>query len=348
MRHIARADRRYESGTSDKVVNEPTHLDLFSGIGGFALAARWAGFKTVGFCEQDRFCQKVIAKHWPGIQIHEDICKLDGRQYAEVDLLTGGFPCQPFSFAGKRKGASDDRALWPEMFRVITQARPGWVLGENVAGIVSMELDRVLSDLESLGYSARAIVIPACAVDAKHRRSRVWIVANACSKRGRGWIEAGRRGKKTSFRSEAVGHSTSERRGEAWEYRSQRAAQRIAESSETLADANEPRSQGWNGEELRECRTQCTTRTSSPFIPHTANVGRHERNQNAGSISEGKTAPEERSRPSDYCRWELEPELGRVANGIPNRSHRLKGLGNATIPQVAEVILREIFKILRT
>jgi len=157
-----------------------THIDLFSGIGGFSLAARWAGLDTIVFCERDKFCQKVLNKHWPGVPIHDDITTFDGTKYSNVFLLTGGFPCQPFSRAGKRRGKEDDRYLWPEMLRVISETKPHWVIGENVAGFVSMGLDGCISDLEREGYEVQAFVIPACAVKAPHRRDRVWIVAN-CS-----------------------------------------------------------------------------------------------------------------------------------------------------------------------
>ena len=157
--------------------NEPTHLDLFSGIGGFALAARWAGFRTIGFCDNEPFAQAVIKKHWPEVPIHGDIKALDGTAYRGVTLLTGGFPCQPFSNAGKRRGKDDDRYLWPEMLRVIQEARPAWIVGENVIGIIGLALDQVCSDLEAEGYEVEPIIIPACGVDAPHRRNRVWIIA---------------------------------------------------------------------------------------------------------------------------------------------------------------------------
>jgi hypothetical protein len=150
----------------------PLHLDLFSGIGGFSLASGWANYTTIGFCEVDPFCRRVLAKHWPGVPIHGDIRTLTGEIVSgwaggrPVDLITGGFPCQPVSVAGKRMGKEDDRYLWPEMLRVIAGIRPHRVLGENVAGIVTMGLDAVLSDLESLGYTCRPVVIPAAAVGA--------------------------------------------------------------------------------------------------------------------------------------------------------------------------------------
>lgn len=154
------------------------HLDLFSGIGGFALAARWAGLETVAFCENDEFCCKVLRKHWPEVAMHGDIRELDGNEYRGIELLTGGFPCQPFSEIGEQQGTEDDRHLWPEMRRVIAQARPSWVVAENVPGIIGMALDDVLADLEAEGYAARPLVVPACGVGANHRRDRVWIVAN--------------------------------------------------------------------------------------------------------------------------------------------------------------------------
>jgi DNA-cytosine methyltransferase len=159
-----------------------TVLDLFSGIGGFSLGLERAGMHTVAFCENDPFCQKVLAKHWPGVPIHENIEDLDGREYrGSVELICGGFPCQPFSVAGDQRGSEDDRFLWPEMFRVIREVEPLWVIGENVVGIINMELDQVLSDLEDSGYSCQTFVIPACAVDAQHRRDRVWIIASHTS-----------------------------------------------------------------------------------------------------------------------------------------------------------------------
>ena len=155
------------------------HLDLFSGIGGFALAARWVGIETVAFCEIEEFPRKVLAKNFPGITIHPDIRDLDGSKYEGIDLITGGYPCQPFSVAGKRKGTEDDRHLWPEMRRVIAQARPAWVVCENVVGHITMGLDQVLTDLEADGYASRAFVIPACAKDASHQRDRVWIIGHS-------------------------------------------------------------------------------------------------------------------------------------------------------------------------
>ena len=170
------------------------HLDLFSGIGGFALAARWMNWETVGFCEKDKYAQQILKQHWPCVQIWNDIKELT--QPIDCDIITGGFPCQPFSTAGLQTGKADDRYLWPEMLRIIAHQRPTWVVAENVTGIIGLALDTVLADLEREGYASRAIIVPAAAVDAPHRRDRVWIIARDIpdpkSQRFQGVIPTGR------------------------------------------------------------------------------------------------------------------------------------------------------------
>ena len=167
------------------------HGSLFSGIGGFDLAAEWMGWDNVFHVERDPFCQQVLRHHFPKSESHEDIKEFDGTAYAgRVDIISGGFPCQPFSAAGKRAGTSDNRYLWPQMFRVIREARPTYVVAENVRGLLSwnegLVLDTVCADLESEGYEVFPVVLPAASVNAPHRRDRIWIVAHANDKGGTG------------------------------------------------------------------------------------------------------------------------------------------------------------------
>ena len=159
-----------------------THLSLFTGVGGLDLAAEMAGFETVGQCEWANYPTKVLEKRWPDVPHWRDIHTLTKESFYErtgrwtVDINSGGYTSQPVSVAGKRRGSEDDRYLWPEMLRVIKELRPRWVVGENVAGIINMALDTVLSDLEACGYTTEALVFPTCAADAPHRRDRVCII----------------------------------------------------------------------------------------------------------------------------------------------------------------------------
>jgi len=290
-------------------VNEkPTHLDLFSGIGGFALAAGWAGFETVGFCDNEPYAQAVLKKHWPDVPIHGDIKALDGTAYRGVTLLTGGFPCQPFSNAGKRRGKDDDRYLWPQMLRVIQEARPAWIIGENVAGIVNLALDRVCTDLEAEGYEVEPIIIPACAVEAPHRRDRVWI----------------------------VGHSKLD-------------GLTASKTSGGLFDQSEEQ------ERKKQERELAGTNSASADVADTLCYGREGLRQQMGDSwknVEGRQDTEIYGIPSftrDPANEQSDSQsfVGRVAHGIPNRVHRLKGLGNAIVPQVAYQIIKGIAKLVK-
>jgi len=165
------------------------HASLFSGIGGFDLAAEWMGWNNVFNCEWEEFPRQVLKHHFPNAIQHGDIKELDATTYSgRIDILTGGFPCQPYSLAGKRKGKEDERHLWPEMLRVIRECAPRYVVGENVRGLVGwnggLVFEEVCADLEAQGYAVQPFVLPACSVGAPHRRDRVWFVAYAHDKGG--------------------------------------------------------------------------------------------------------------------------------------------------------------------
>jgi len=166
-----------------------THGSLFSGIGGFDLAAEWMGWENKFHCEWNPFGQKVLHYYWPNAEQFTDITKSDFTKYANrIDVLTGGFPCQPYSMAGKRLGKEDDRHLWPEMLRAIREIKPRWVVGENVFGLINwsqgLVFHEVQTDLENEGYEVQPYVLPAASVNAPHRRDRVWFVAHSNHERG--------------------------------------------------------------------------------------------------------------------------------------------------------------------
>lgn len=168
------------------------HGSLFSGIGGFDLAAEWMGWENVFNCENNTFCQKVLKHYWPDAKSYTDITKTDFSEWrGRVDIVSGGFPCQPYSATGKRKGKADDRHLWPEMFRAIREIQPTWIVAENVPGIVNwsrgMVVKEIQTDLESAGFTLLPpVIIPACAVNADHKRERIWFIAHSNSKRCKG------------------------------------------------------------------------------------------------------------------------------------------------------------------
>jgi DNA (cytosine-5)-methyltransferase 1 len=264
---------------------------LFSGIGGFDLAAEWMGWENVFQVEIDKFCTKVLEKNFPNVKRYGDIKEFDGTQYrGTVDILSGGFPCQPFSVAGKRKGKTDDRYLWPEMLRVIREIKPAFILGENVGGLISMEngktLDRILTDLGNEGYTTEQFIIPACAIGAWHRRDRIWIIANSNGAGG------------TRVSANETNRCSRVNGGE------------NAQILQDVSNSNCQGLQGWNSKKLSECKEQRVIRQGNP--------------QNNRS------------------NWQSEPSVGRVANGIPNRVDRIKGLGNAVVPQVVYQIFKAI------
>jgi DNA (cytosine-5)-methyltransferase 1 len=344
-------------------------LSLFSGIGGDDLASDWAGIETVCFVEKDKYCQQVLRKHWPEIPIIEDVkdvtkekimaySRLFGQaecqkqatrveqcgeiianaesqqdrrlQFAGVspdigtsgerigiDIISGGFPCQPHSVAGKRKGSSDERNLWPEFRRIIGEIKPRWVVAENVPGIFSSDAGRffgeVLADLASLGYSAGWCTFGAVDVGAWHRRDRVFIVAYA---------------------SERIGFTGSAQPNK---WNPERCCQNVADPINTGL-------QGWERRELQECASQLVTR-SSRALSDSENTDRWrtDRTYNSGWRNQETRGQGESIRGYEY--WSVEPNVGRVAHGVPRRVDRLKGLGNAVVPQQIYQVYKAIVEI---
>jgi DNA (cytosine-5)-methyltransferase 1 len=302
-----------------------THLDLFSGIGGFALAAQWAGFSTVGFAEVDSFCTKVLKKHWPQIKNYGDVRNINA--IGHLDLITGGFPCQPFSNAGKKKGTQDDRYLWPEFRRIIQSCHPRWVVAENVTGIVDMELDNILDDLENSGYETQSFVIPACALQAPHKRERVWIVAHSNRERcdngfnhpkWRSLLNDWERDVKTLQENWAGFFPKS------WKtFNFQNWFRPFTDS-----DGEQCSSQYQNQKAFAERFKRSDDTREVGYATRPATASRH-----AGQLRQHET----------QFNWqESQPPIPGVDDGIPDIVDRNKALGNAIVPQVVYPILRLI------
>ena len=308
-------------------------LDLFAGIGGFSLAAHWMEWETVAFVEWDAFCQKVLAKNFPNVPIFGDIKEFDGTQYnGTIDLICGGFPCQPFSVAGQRKGKEDDRYLWAEMLRIINEVQPKFVVGENVTGIIGLALDTVLSDLEAQGYTTETFIIPACGKNAWHRRDRVWIVAYANSI---GWQNEQKENGQPLCNGN--GNDTIEKQGREQQQR------RTGEPGSILSNTESKLSnERENGNDTEQGEIQLQTGGSNSFSAHTNGIGWE--NGIHGQEQRGETSEFGNSYTEQYRNyWEAEPGVGRVVDGLPGRVDRLKGLGNAIVPQV----VYEIFKAIK-
>jgi len=386
-----------------------THLDLFSGIGGFSLAARWMGWETVAQVEWDKWCQKVLAKNFPDalrfgdivefndmledgeiitntegagllrekeleddkknngtgrgcnpsdiyqihrengqittdndngcctqsereIQTRRNVISNSSKQFARlgrIDIITGGFPCQPFTHAGKRKGVADERYLWPEMLRTIRILKPSFVLGENVAGLVSMDngktLDAILSDLENEGYQVESFIIPACAIGAWHRRDRIWIVAHSLN--GTDRTIRGQSGETESVSRECRQTGLSREFSGA--------------SSEILADTNNGR---FKEQRLNKSIQSDIEREAEGIeSEYSGGCNGRELKARTGQLKSelGRMVNGIPLELDGY--WNREPDgIPRVATGVKNRVDRLKGLGNAIVPQIALQLFKAI------
>lgn len=302
-----------------------THLGLFEGIGGFSLAARWMGWETKAWCEWNEFGQKVLRYHFPEAEGFGDITKTDFKKYANtIDILTGGFPCQPYSVAGKRKGKEDERHLWPEMLRAIGEVQPTYVVGENVSGLISWDgglvFHEVQTDLEAKGYEVQPFILPACAKNAPHRRDRVWFVAYSDSCRN----------------NRAKGSKNGIWEQQDKEQSGNRGAMQINGLSNEWAATNPQ----CNGVQQNEAGALC-------------NRNRNDKEQTfiGQKFTSGVRATD---KPLDWTVWPTKPPILGGNDGLPTeldgitfskwRNQSIKAYGNAIVPQVAY----EIFKALES
>lgn len=312
------------------------HIGLFEGIGGFSLAARWAGWETIAWCEWNDFGQKILKHHFPNAQGHGDITKTDFTIYkGQCDIVTGGFPCQPYSMAGKRKGKDDERHLWPEMLRAIKEIQPSWVVGENVYGLVNwsggLVFHEVQSDLEAEGYEVWPFLLPAAAVNAPHRRDRVWFVAYAKSMGRR------RRGCKTSDKWQNI------------------IQQPGSEGFGSCRTTPHPNGNGLNGSDCEyevnasEGGEYAQRNTQQNDTKHTTSIGQEYALENRELEGRRFRQPNKRNM------WHSFPSVSPICTGDDGLSSRLDGItfskwrnqsimaaGNAIVPQVAYQIFKTI------
>ena len=324
-------------------------LDLFSGIGGFSLGLESTGFfETIAFVEKDEFCQKVLKKNFKNIPIEGDIRNVKGDRY-KADVITGGFPCQPFSVAGKRKGTDDDRYLWDETIRVVRECKPKWFIGENVEGLVNIQdgmvLRQVQDDLEKEGFQVQCLIIPASGIGAWHQRKRIWIigynVSNSNTRFGIGENQEiqtrgntstnGSKDVSNTFGKLSDGCSSTTRNSKAkfkrmecnqsWNWNEVRSkTERCSEQDrEDVSNSNGKRLQGCKFQHHLETRKQSTT------------------NNGKNSFKEQQTW------------WQTQSDLCGVPNGVSyeldkNRANRIKALGNSIVPQIARELGKAIIE----
>ena len=319
-------------------------LDLFSGIGGFSLGMEATKrIKTIGFVEKDKFCQKVLQKNFKNIPIEEDIRNVKGSNYA-ADIVSGGFPCQPFSVAGKRRGQDDDRYLWDETIRVVAETKPKWFVGENVEGIININnglvLRQVQTDLEKEGFQVQCLVIPASGIGAWHQRKRVWIIANSNSRFSIGeGKEIQARGNTIDSSSKDVSNSNSRlRRGRRTEQES-----RANEIWRFYTPKEEQTKQY-----IRSKAVRCDALPRED-VQDTNSIGLQ-----GHSLQSDNLQKKDKSRKifnSSFKKqqtwWKTQSKLCGVPHGISyeldkDRSNRIKALGNSIVPQIAYEIGKAI------
>jgi DNA (cytosine-5)-methyltransferase 1 len=316
-------------------MNKLKLLDLFSGIGGFSLGLESTGFfETIAFVEKDKFCQKVLKKNFNNIPIEEDIRNVRGSNYA-ADIITGGFPCQPFSVAGKRKGTDDDRYLWDETIRVVAECKPRWFIGENVEGLININngvvLRQVQTDLEDQGFQVQCLIVPAAGIGAFHQRKRIWIVAYSDSNR---------------YGSKIRGSSTKEERIPVQNREEHSSTRKFSGASslwngnnEYVPNSSSKRLQGFNNKQLTSKQELGLTSNKNDENVWNSESTRRE----SSSMGPGKGKFRGASAWGKQCEsnwWKAESKLCGIPDGISatldkDRSNRIKSLGNSIVPQIA-------------
>ena len=353
-------------------------LDLFSGIGGFSYAAEQFGIKTIGFVEKDEFCQKVLKKHWKNVPIESDIRNVKGDNYGTATIVSGGFPCQPFSVAGKRKGQDDDRYLWDETIRVVAECKPRWFIGENVSGLINinegMVLRQVCNDLEKQGFQVQCFVIPASGIGAWHQRKRVWIIAYSnsnglyrqknnetikSSNQSKDWVSIGD--------DKDVSNSNS-RRSIGKNEEIQTRGDTINNGSKDVSDTNKSLRGGWSTislggenkvwrlcveeegirEDIRVEAIGCDA-IHGEDVSNTDSEGLQGHRLQPKLETETTEVNSNRSSKEQYSWWQTQSEFCGVPHGISyeldkGRANRIKSLGNSIVPLIARELGIAIMK----
>ena len=332
------------------------HLDLFSGIGGFSLGLEaTGGFETMAFCDIEEYPRQVLQKHWPHVKQYKDIKELNYERLKAdgllpIDIITGGYPCQPFSVAGRKKGEEDPRHLWPEYFRLVKELRPTWVIGENVSGHIKLGLDTVITDLESEDYAVRPFSISASSIGANHQRERIWILAH--SRRSQ-WPRAELREEnenetrqenanqfERSSSTSGVDVANTESEGlQRGEWNNQGEGREVLSSKRQ--DGNEIRS-----ETRRPDRVSTQENVAYPGSSRRETGISEERYREEGNTEEFNNDSDRRRGWQRENNWAVEPDVGRVAHGIPKRVDRLKSLGNSLVPQIPYYIGKTILEVM--
>ena len=342
-------------------------LDLCAGIGGFSLGLERAGMKTVGLCELDSFCQQILKKNFPGVPVYDDVRTLTAARLAAdgvvpIDIITAGYPCQPFSLAGKRQGKNDPRHVWPDVFRLVTEIRPDWCLFENVVGHVTMGLEDVLADLENAGYGVQPFIIPAAGVGASHMRDRVWIVAANTERDG--WrTDVARWGSEggVAARGSSEAFADAEERtiwpglcscepGWIGGRRSCNCGCQVVPDT-NIQHGNDS---GYGAGEVSQRQATCLRHV----VPHTNSAGLQKLDapgepgspgQHSGTFAAGRKTGAVVGRLGGSSHgvsdWMDVHRIPPLAVGQKHRNKRLKALGNAVVPQIPEAIGRAILAV---